>query len=786
MLSRNVIGMLAAALLGLVALTLWPGADAQAQALQALQHAQQKSAQDGATTADPSLESLLAPTVRRIVAEELAGQQATPDPATAAPARGDSMEGDPFAMLIQRLKTGVGELADGFRRIAAVIPQLEDQAERAYLLLTLVEGWEVFRAGLLNLAAMFVAGLAVAVPLRRLFRSILVIPASMAARPGGRVAVNLVVALRDLVVLAVFTGASFVVSLAWFEWHHPIRDFQIACLGAAALAAIGWIAGRFMFAADHPERRLVDVDDRTAARLTTWLVLVFATVGVVGFSVGMIRLLALEPALFDLIELAAGVFVAAITLVLVLLSAHDDPAARETSLGSVLGHLFGRYRRAWLLVLDALFLVLWVPAVLSPDPSKTGAVALAFAAFGLVLCVGHLRAPPAGDPAMAPRRDVLGLPGFRRIVQAVLGLMAYMAIVHVVAVDMLAALDSPQGRRVIAVAVDVVIILAVASAAWALVQRTVSRYIRREEERARAEAHEHALDEDGLGGQVASRFGTLLPLIRGFILTFLVAVTLMVVLSSMGIDIGPLLAGAGVVGIAIGFGAQALVRDIISGIFFLIDDAFRVGEYVEFGAIRGQVEQISIRSMRLRHHRGAINTVPFGELRSITNYNRDWAIYKQEFRLPYTADLEQVRRIIKKVGIMLMEDPELGPKFLQPLKSQGVFRIEEGALIVRTKFMCKPREQFIIRKAVFQEVTRALYAAGYELAQRRVQIEWPEYMKGDAEAGGEPKPGTTPGGPGAAARPDVSPALAAAAAAGLVIAADKMRAAPNDVDVDEP
>jgi len=174
-------------------------------------------------------------------------------------------------------------------------------------------------------------------------------------------------------------------------------------------------------------------------------------------------------------------------------------------------------------------------------------------------------------------------------------------------------------------------------------------------------------------------------------LTILVAITIMVVLSSMGLDFGPLIAGAGVVGIAIGFGAQALVRDIISGVFFLIDDAFRVGEYVEFGEIRGQVEQISIRSMRLRHHRGAIHTVPFGELRSITNYNRDWAIYKQEFRLPYDTDVDKVRKIIKKVGLRLLEDPELGPKFIQPLKSQGVFRIEEGALILRTKFTCKPR-----------------------------------------------------------------------------------------------
>lgn len=758
--------------------------EAGAQALQALQHANRSAAAaETEAAAEQSLETLLAPTVRRIVAEEL-GAKAPAAEAAAEPSRSDDMSGDPFAMLIQRMKTGVGELVAGVQRVNDVIPQLGEQAERAYLLLTLVEGWGVFRDGLLNLAAMFIVGIGVAIPLRRLFRRILVIPEPRPDQPAGRVAINLVVALRDIVVLAIFFGVAFLFSLVWFEWHHPIRDFQVACLGAACIAIFGWIVAGFIFAAGHPARRLVDVGDRTARHLTAWMTLVFGTVGVVGFSVGMIRLLALEPALFDLIELAAGVFVATITLVLILVTARGDGStAHEESLGSELGHLFGRYRRVWLLLLDVLFLVLWIPAVLSSDPSKSAGVAIAFATFGLILCIGHPRALPAPDAAAA-RRNVLGMPRLGKVLQLVLGTLVFLSLLHVLAVDMVAAIESPTGRRFLKVALDVAIILVVATAAWALVQRTVARYIRREEERARAEAHEHALDEDGLGGQVASRFGTLLPLIRGFILTFLAAITLMVVLSSMGIDIGPLLAGAGVVGIAIGFGAQALVRDIISGIFFLIDDAFRVGEYVEFGTIRGQVEQISIRSMRLRHHRGAINTVPFGELRSITNYNRDWAIYKQEFRLPYDADLEHVRKIIKKVGIRLMEDPELGPKFLQPLKSQGVFRIEEGALIVRTKFMCKPREQFIIRKAVFQEVTKDLYAAGYELAQRRVQIEWPEYHQGKDDG----EKAAAKGGDGTdspANRPELTPALAAAAAAGLVISSEKMRAAPEDRDVDD-
>ena len=97
-------------------------------------------------------------------------------------------------------------------------------------------------------------------------------------------------------------------------------------------------------------------------------------------------------------------------------------------------------------------------------------------------------------------------------------------------------------------------------------------------------------------------------------------------LAAMGLQIGPLLAGAGVVGIAVGFGAQTLVRDILSGVFFLLDDAFRVGEYIESGGIRGTVESFSLRSVKLRHLNGQLHTVPFGDLKAITNFSRDWVV----------------------------------------------------------------------------------------------------------------------------------------------------------------
>lgn len=119
---------------------------------------------------------------------------------------------------------------------------------------------------------------------------------------------------------------------------------------------------------------------------------------------------------------------------------------------------------------------------------------------------------------------------------------------------------------------------------------------------------------------------TLLPLLRVALMVTLLAMVIMSVLTSLGVNVAPLIAGAGVVGVAIGFGAQSLVKDVFSGIFFLIDDAFRVGEYVEIDNLRGTVERISIRSLQIRHHRGAVHTLPFGELKSLTNHSRDWVI----------------------------------------------------------------------------------------------------------------------------------------------------------------
>lgn len=225
-----------------------------------------------------------------------------------------------------------------------------------------------------------------------------------------------------------------------------------------------------------------------------------------------------------------------------------------------------------------------------------------------------------------------------------------------------------------------------------------------------------------VGGAGESRLATLLPIFRNFLLISIVVIAAMVALSQLGVNIAPLFAGAGVVGLAVGFGAQTLIRDIFSGAFFLIDDAFRKGEYIDIGDVKGTVEKISIRSMQLRHHNGPLNTVPFGEIRYVKNFSRDWAVMKLAFRVTYDTDVEKMRKLIKKFGQELLEHPDYGPKFLQPVKSQGVTALEDSAMIVRVKFMTRPGDQFELRKVVYSGIRDLCEAAGIHFAHREVTV----------------------------------------------------------------
>ncbi|MEO1091779.1 MAG: mechanosensitive ion channel family protein [Pseudomonadota bacterium] len=238
------------------------------------------------------------------------------------------------------------------------------------------------------------------------------------------------------------------------------------------------------------------------------------------------------------------------------------------------------------------------------------------------------------------------------------------------------------------------------------------------------------MESDGMG-KTGSRIDTLIPVFRSAALVVIVVVSSLTALTAIGINIGPLLAGAGVIGLAIGFGAQTMVKDVITGVFYLVEDAFRVGEYIETASGKGVVEKISLRSVRLRHHRGPVYTIPFGAMGTIQNHSRDWVKIKLLLRVPFDTDIEKVRKLIKNVGITMMENPDIAEHIIAPVKSQGVLDVDDSAIVIGVKFICKPGEQFVIRRETYSRIKKAFAENGIEFAPKRVIVE------GDTEEGAQ-------------------------------------------------
>ncbi|MCF6187651.1 MAG: mechanosensitive ion channel [Desulfobulbaceae bacterium] len=289
----------------------------------------------------------------------------------------------------------------------------------------------------------------------------------------------------------------------------------------------------------------------------------------------------------------------------------------------------------------------------------------------------------------------------------------------------------PYARAIVNATFDILLTLTLALVFW----RVASSYIERKIREATPEEEENEAQDDEWGAAATRGRGyTLYPMVRKFLGTVLVVMVTMIVLSSLGVDIGPLLAGAGVIGLAIGFGAQKLVSDVFSGFFYLLDDAFRVGEYLQAGSVSGAVEAITLRNVMLRHHRGMLQIVPYSELGAITNFMRGGIVVKFNLEFPYDSDIDQIRKIIKKVGQAMLEDPEFGKDFIRPVKSQGVREITNSVMVIRVKFTAQPGTHFVIRREAYRRITEALAAKGIHYAHRKVIVELPQDEEEDHKA----------------------------------------------------
>ncbi len=336
--------------------------------------------------------------------------------------------------------------------------------------------------------------------------------------------------------------------------------------------------------------------------------------------------------------------------------------------------------------------------------------------------VRHLAPPMMGDGPIAERAYKSTKRSYIRIGRVLAGIFVILQIANAWEIDLRNVAAAGVGNDLAGALVEFLMIVAIGYILNEVVSLWINRRLAAEMTASEQSPDEEAGEGGGAGG---SRLATVLPLLRVSAQVAISVIFGLLAIGALGVDITPLLAGAGILGLAIGFGAQKLVADIVGGVFFLIDDAFRVGEYVDVGGTMGTVEKISIRSMQLRHHRGAVHTIPYGEIQKLTNFSRDWVIMKLKFTVPFDTDPNKVKKIFKKIGAEMMADEIHKDGFLQPFKSQGVFDFDDVGMIIRGKFMAKPGKQFTLRKEIFNRVKASFNEAGIDFARREVRVAIP-------------------------------------------------------------
>jgi small-conductance mechanosensitive channel len=490
-------------------------------------------------------------------------------------------------------------------------------------------------------------------------------------------------------------------ALLLFSWPPYLKGVLTGTF-LIIITVLLWSAlARFILSPNNAKLRVFPISDASARHWSRWWVILLGWL----FG-GTIAMQVLQD--FDIDRPERLPLAYALGLILFVLAmmalwrrpalSSPDPARRERAFNITVAVsvLFAAF---WLLWVFGLTTAFWVLLVATALPTAISVVDRS---------VDHILTPPGTEEEVRGPPSVIAAAierGTRALL--IIGAIWLLAWVFGVNLDSLTAGET-MTTRVTRGVLNAIIILLVADFAWHVIRTLIDKHLHA------STAANH--DDDPTETSRRARLRTLLPILRNILFIVFVVMAVLMALSAMGVQIGPLIAGAGVVGVAIGFGAQTLVKDVISGIFYLLDDAFRVGEYIISGSYKGTVESFSLRSIKLRHHRGYLYTVPFGSLGAVQNMSRDWVIDKVTLGLTYDTDLDKVKRIIKQVGKDLLADPELAPNIIQTLKMQGVVEYADYAIKVGLKMMCKPGEQFVVRRRAYAMIKKAFAENGIRFA----------------------------------------------------------------------
>lgn len=213
----------------------------------------------------------------------------------------------------------------------------------------------------------------------------------------------------------------------------------------------------------------------------------------------------------------------------------------------------------------------------------------------------------------------------------------------------------------------------------------------------------------------AAQIRTLAPVISGLARTVLVIVAAMMLLSEVGVEVGPLLAGAGIVGLAVGFGAQTLVKDFLTGVFLIIEDVVSVGDVARIGDSGGLVEEMTIRTIKLRDFDGTLHVFPYSEAQVIHNLTKSFSYYVFDLSVSYSADIAKALDLMKQVGDEMQADPEFRDFILEPIEVVGVDSLGASGVNLKARIKTQPIKQWTVGREYLKRIKLAFDAAGIEI-----------------------------------------------------------------------
>ena len=534
--------------------------------------------------------------------------------------------------------------------------------------------------------------------------------------------------ILDLAPIAGFAAAAYG-AVALMDPGPAVRLGALALINASVLARAVVAVARMVVAPRVASLRVLPLGDTAANYVFIWIRRL-ANLTIYGaFAVQSALLLGLPLPAYELLLKLLGMAIGALFIMLVMQNRQPVAQWIRGEDAAVLSSFRRRFADIWHVLL-ILYLVVSFSVWALELPGGFEFILRASLLSIVIVAAAKLVLVAAGQftartfrlnddvKARLPELEVRVnryLPLLERTGRVLLFLLAGLGVLQAWGADILSWAASESGRGVVGSVATIAIIVVIAFAAWEVVSALIERYLA-------------AKDTEGGAKARSQRVRTLLPLLRN---VFMVALTVM---AELGVDIGPLLAGAGVVGLAVGFGAQTLVKDIITGLFILLEDSISVGDVVDVAGHSGVVESLTIRTIRLRDVQGTVHTVPFSEVSSVKNLTKEFSYALMEIGIAYREDVDDVIGVIQDVGATLRMDEGLSASILEDIQVQGLDRFDDSAVVIRARIKTKPLQQWSVRRAFNKALKRRFDELGIEMPFPHQTIYFGEDKTGAAPA----------------------------------------------------